>query len=232
MNELTIYNTTELTNKKLAKEINVLNKACEKDFSNKWLVADTIAKIVSSELYVEDFENEKNLAEFLGMKRSYLNRMKRASEYHKLGSYEVVENGKTEIVYPLGEMSVNQIIELLPIPADSLFTIMSDYDIKTTDSCASIREGVQAWKEDSKALADKSSSTSSVSNSESSEEENIEGATDEAMNAPIEDNTENDIIAIAKKLNSSQKSELIENIVHILTSEQKATVLEIARNDF
>lgn len=232
MNELTIYNTTELTNKKLVKEINVLNKACEKDFSNKWLVADTIAKIVSSELYLEDFENEKNLAEYLGMKRSYLNRMKRASEYHKLGSYEVIEDGKTVIEYPLGNMTVNQIIELLPIPADSLFTIMSDYDIKTTDSCASIRESVQAWKEDSKALADKSSSTSSTSNSESSEEENIEGTTDEVMNAPIEDNTENDIIAITKKLNSSQKSELIENIVHILTSEQKATVLEIARNDF
>lgn len=234
MNELTIYNTEGLTNKKLTKAIEKINDLRIKDNKTKWDIADTIHTIVANELFVDDFENENNLAEYLGMKRSYLNRLKRASEYHKLGAYEVVEDGKTKIEYPLASMTVNQVIELLPIPADHLFDIMGEYDIKTTDTCASIREGVQAWKEDSKLLA---TTTSSSSTSSECSVSNSEGETEDCMNEPEEINS-SDIIFVAetmevvKKLKSSQKTELISNILCILDEKQRDTVSQLIQNDF
>lgn len=235
MNELTIYNTEGLTNKKLTKAIEKINNLRLKDNKTKWDIADTIHNIVANELFVEDFENEGNLAEYLGMKRSYLNRLKRASEYHKLGAYEVVEDGKTKVEYPLSQMTVNQIIELLPIPADHLFDIMGEYDIKTTDTCASIREGVQAWKEDSKLLA--TTSTTSSSTSSECSTSNNDGDTEDCMNEP-EQITASEIIFVAEtmeiveKLKSSQKSELINNILYILDEKQKETVSQLIQNDF
>lgn len=234
MNELTIYNTEGLTNKKLTKAIEKINDLRIKDNKTKWDIADTIHTIVANELFVDDFENENNLAEYLGMKRSYLNRLKRASEYHKLGAYEVVEDGKTKIEYPLASMTVNQVIELLPIPADHLFDIMGEYDIKTTDTCASIREGVQAWKEDSKLLT---TTTSSSSTSSECSVSNSEGETEDCMNEPEEINS-SDIIFVAEtmevveKLKSSQKTELISNILYILDEKQRDTVSQLIQNDF
>ena len=75
MNDLMTINTTELANKKLGTQINNIKKAIVTGNASQWKIADAIYTIISGELFVEDFENEKNLAEVLGMSRSNLNKM-------------------------------------------------------------------------------------------------------------------------------------------------------------
>ena len=76
MLELTTINTTELVNKKLGTQLNNIKKAVETGNNQQWKIADAIATIVDDELFIDDFESEKNLASVLGMSRSNLNKMK------------------------------------------------------------------------------------------------------------------------------------------------------------
>ena len=135
MNELMTLNTTDLSNKKLVTQFTRINRAIETGNKSKWTIADSIRTIVVDELYTEDFETEKKLADAFGMSRSNLNKMKNASIYHD----EIVE---------LAEWSVTKIMEILVIPKDEVEQFLLDYEVKSTDSVKTIREAVLAWKED------------------------------------------------------------------------------------
>lgn len=135
MNELMTLNTTELINKKLATQFTRINKAIETGNKSKWTIADSIKTIVVDELYTEDFETEKKLADAFGMSRSNLNKMKNASIYHD----EIVE---------LADWTVTKIMEILVIPKDAVEQFLVDYEVKATDSVKTIRDAVLAWKED------------------------------------------------------------------------------------
>lgn len=135
MNELMTLNTTELSNKKLVTQLTRINKAIETGNKSKWTIADSIKTIVVEELYTEDFETEKKLADAFGMSRSNLNKMKNASIYHN----EIIE---------LADWTVTKIMEILVIPKDDVEKFLVDYDVKGSDSVKTIREAVLAWKED------------------------------------------------------------------------------------
>ena len=141
MNELMTLNTTELSNKKLVTQFTRINKAIETGNKSKWTIADSIKTIVVDELYTEDFETEKKLADAFGMSRSNLNKMKNASIYHD----EIVE---------LAEWTVTKVMELLVIPKDAVEQFLVDYEVKSTDSVKTIREAVLAWKEDTIVVAE------------------------------------------------------------------------------
>lgn len=158
MNELMTLNTTELSNKKLVTQFIRINKAIETGNKSKWTIADSIKTIVVDELYTEDFETEKKLADAFGMSCSNLNKMKNASIYHD----EIVE---------LSEWTVTKVMELLVIPKDAVEQFLSDYEVTSADSVKTIREAVSAWKEDTSVVAesevvDDESSTSNNSESE------------------------------------------------------------------
>ena len=158
MNELMTLNTAELSNKKLVTQFTRINKAIETGNKSKWTIAESIKTIVVDELYTEDFETEKKLADAFGMSRSNLNKMKNASIYHD----EIVE---------LADWTVSKIMEILVIPKDSVEQFLLDYEVKSTDSVKKIREAVLAWKEDTSVVAesevvDNESSTSNNSESE------------------------------------------------------------------
>ena len=158
MNELMALNTAELSNKKLVTQFTRINKAIETGNKSKWTIADSIKTIVVDELYTEDFETEKKLADAFGMSRSNLNKMKNASIYHD----EIVE---------LADWTVSKIMEILVIPKDAVEQFLVDYEVKSTDSVKTIREAVLAWKEDTSVVAetevvDNESSTSNNSESE------------------------------------------------------------------
>ena len=158
MNELMTLNTAELSNKKLVTQFTRINKAIETGNKSKWTIADSIKTIVVDELYTEDFETEKKLADAFGMSRSNLNKMKNASIYHD----EIVE---------LADWTVTKIMEILVIPKDAVEQFLLDYEVKSTDSVKTIREAVLAWKEDTSVVAesevvDNESSTSNNSESE------------------------------------------------------------------
>ena len=141
MNELITINTEELSNNKLVTQFTRINKAIETGNKSKWTIADSIKTIVVDELYTEDFETEKKLADAFGMSRSNLNKMKNASIYHD----EIVE---------LADWTVSKIMEILVIPKDAVEQFLLDYEVKSTDSVKTIREAVLAWKEDTSVVAE------------------------------------------------------------------------------
>lgn len=176
MNELMTLNTTELSNKKLVTQFTIINKAIETGNKSKWTIADSIKTIVVDELYTEDFETEKKLADAFGMSRSNLNKMKNASIYHD----EIVE---------LADWTVSKIMEILVIPKDAVEQFLLDYEVKSTDSVKTIREAVSAWKEDTSVVAE-----SEVVDNEESEvvdnEENESSTSNNSKSEPFDNNSE------------------------------------------
>ena len=155
MLELTTINTTELTNKKLGTQLNAIKKAVDTGNNQQWKIADAIATIVDDELFVDDFETEGNLAKVLGMSRPNLNKMKKASHYHK----EVEE---------LNAFTLTKVMELLVIPQDEIVDFLDGYMITPSSTCREVREAVSAWKDDN-----------IVADAEITDAEDAEDATDE-----------------------------------------------------
>ena len=167
MNELMTLNTTELSNKKLVTQFTRINKAIETGNKSKWTIADSIKTIIVDELYTEDFETEKKLADAFGMSRSNLNKMKNASIYHD----EIVE---------LSDWTVTKIMEILVIPKDAVEQFLVDYEVKSNDSVKTIRDAVLAWKEDTSVVAESEvvdNEESEVVDNESSTSNNSESET-------------------------------------------------------
>ena len=135
MLELTTINTTELTNKKLGTQLNNIKKAVDTGNNQQWKIADAIATIVDDELFIDDFETEGNLAKVLGMSRPNLNKMKKASHYHK----EVEE---------LNAFTLTKVMELLVIPKEEIVDFLDGYMITPSSTCREVREAVLAWKDD------------------------------------------------------------------------------------
>ena len=158
MLELTTINTTELTNKKLGTQLNAIKKAVDTGNNQQWKIADAIATIVDDELFVDDFETEGNLAKVLGMSRPNLNKMKKASHYHK----EVVE---------LNAFTLTKVMELLVIPQDEVVDFLDGYMVTPSSTCREVREAVSAWKDDN-VVAD-----AEITDAEDAED--AEGAKDE-----------------------------------------------------
>lgn len=173
MNELMTLNTTELSNKKLVTQFTRINKAIETGNKSKWTIADSIKTIVVDELYTEDFETEKKLADAFGMSRSNLNKMKNASIYHD----EIVE---------LTEWTVTKVMELLVIPKDAVEQFLADYEVTSKDSVKTIREAVSAWKEDTSVVAE----SEVVDNEESEVVENESSTSNNSESEMINHNDE------------------------------------------
>ena len=196
MLELTTINTTELANKKLGTQLNAIKKAVDTGNNQQWKIADAIATIVDDELFVDDFETEGNLAKVLGMSRPNLNKMKKASHYHK----EVEE---------LNAFTLTKVMELLVIPQDEIVDFLDGYMITPSSTCREVREAVSAWKDDN-IVAD-----AKITDAEDAED--AEDATDEVeqeSKAIDEESTQCDtpsayftILELVEKL---EKAELIE----------------------
>ena len=173
MNELMTLNTAELSNKKLVTQFTRINKAIETGNNSKWTIADSIKTIIVDELYTEDFETEKKLADAFGMSRSNLNKMKNASIYHD----EIVE---------LADWTVTKIMEILVIPKDAIEQFLVDYEVKATDSVKKIREAVLAWKEDTSVVAE----SEVVDNEESEDVDNESSTSNNSESEPFDNNSE------------------------------------------
>lgn len=82
MYDLTItMNPTTLANKELAKSIIAINKAVETGNKSSWTVAEEFNRIIADELFEDDFDNEKQFAEFVGISKAYMSQCKRAVDF-------------------------------------------------------------------------------------------------------------------------------------------------------
>ena len=193
MLELTTINTTELTNKKLGTQLNAIKKAVDTGNNQQWKIADAIATIVDDELFVDDFETEGNLAKVLGMSRPNLNKMKKASHYHK----EVEE---------LNAFTLTKVMELLVIPQDEIVDFLDGYMITPSSTCREVREAVSAWKDDN-IVAD-----AEITDAEDATYENeSESAVVDESTESSTSNTDDDSLAPIKNLiDTLNRDELLE----------------------
>ena len=200
MNELMTLNTTELSNKKLVTQFTRINKAIETGNKSKWTIADSIKTIIVDELYTEDFETEKKLADAFGMSRSNLNKMKNASIYND----EIVE---------LADWSVTKIMEILVIPKDAIEQFLVDYEVKGTDSVKTIRESVLAWKEDTSVVAE-----SEVVDNEESEVVENESSTSNNSESKIIDHNDEKYVSFFTFINTLSEDE-IKHLIKVMKND-------------
>ena len=192
MLELTTINTTELANKKLGTQLNAIKKAVDTGNNQQWKIADAIATIVDDELFVDDFETEGNLAKVLGMSRPNLNKMKKASHYHK----EVAE---------LNAFTLTKVMELLVIPQEEIVDFLDGYMITPSSTCREVREAVSAWKDDN-IVAD-----AEITDAEDAEDADAEDAedADDSMEESKQCDTPSAYFTILEIVEKLEEEELI-----------------------
>ena len=195
MLELTTINTTELTNKKLGTQLNTIKKAVDTGNNQQWKIADAIATIVDDELFVDDFETEGNLAKVLGMSRPNLNKMKKASHYHK----EVEE---------LNAFTLTKVMELLVIPQDEIVDFLDGYMITPSSTCREVREAVSAWKDDN-VVADAEITDAEDAEDTTDENESESTIVDEATERSTSNNDDDALTSIKNLIDTMSREELL-----------------------
>ena len=185
MLELTTIKTTELANKKLGAQLNAIKKAVDTGNNQQWKIADAIATIVDDELFVDDFETEGNLAKVLGMSRPNLNKMKKASHYHK----EVEE---------LNAFTLTKVMELLVLPQDEIVDFLDGYMVTPSNTCREVREAVSAWKDDN-IVADAEITDAEDAEDETNADDSESTVVDESTDSSTS-NTDDDALAPIKNL--------------------------------
>lgn len=196
MLELTTINTTELANKKLGTQLNNIKKAVDTGNNQQWKIADAIATIVDDELFVDDFETEGNLAKVLGMSRPNLNKMKKASHYHK----EVAE---------LNAFTLTNIMELLVIPKEKIVEFLDDYMITPSSTCREVREAVSAWKDDN-IVADAEITDAEDADDETNVNESESTVVEESTESSTSNTSEDSLAEIKKMIDLMNRDELLE----------------------
>lgn len=119
------------------------------------------------------------------MSRPNLNKMKKASHYHK----EVEE---------LNAFTLTKVMELLVIPKEEIVDFLDGYMITPSSTCREVREAVSAWKDDN-VVAD-----AEITDAEDAEDaDDAEGAKDEVEQGATDSstsNTDDDALAPIKNL--------------------------------
>ena len=195
MLELTTINTTELTNKKLGTQLNAIKKAVDTGNNQQWKIADAIATIVDDELFIDDFETEGNLAKVLGMSRPNLNKMKKASHYHK----EVEE---------LNAFTLTKVMELLVIPQDEIVDFLDGYMITPSSTCREVREAVSAWKDDN-VVADTEITDAEDAEDVKDEVEQESKVVDESTESSTSNTNEDALAPIKNLIDTMSRDELL-----------------------
>ena len=163
MNELATINTTTLTNKKLAKELNTIQKCMLTVGKSEWGFAKSVAVIMGEELYKEDFETDKKLADALGIAKSTLSKAHRSVQ--RVVEFEALRDESGNPIYSLAKVQ-----EMLPVSVDDFNDFLSGYEINPSMTVKEIRESVQCYKEDKKAIDEIGEGEAEQSNDEMMEE--------------------------------------------------------------
>ena len=132
--------------------------------------------------FIDDFETEGNLAKVLGMSRPNLNKMKKASHYHK----EVAE---------LNAFTLTKVMELLVIPQEKIVEFLDGYMITPSSTCREVREAVSAWKDDNIVADAEITDAEDETNEKESESTVVDESTESSTS-----NTDDDSLAPIKNL--------------------------------
>lgn len=136
MNELNIIAVTTVTDSKLKKELENVNKAITASSKASWQLCKAVNNIITGELFITDFKTEKAFAEFIGLSKAQVNKLKRAFDLYQ-----------TIIKYDerLELMTVSKVMEMLPIQEDEITIFLPENEIDTSWTVLDIRESVKEW---------------------------------------------------------------------------------------
>ena len=126
------------------------------------------------------------------MSRPNLNKMKKASHYHK----EVEE---------LNAFTLTKVMELLVIPQDEIVDFLDGYMITPSSTCREVREAVSAWKDDN-VVAD-----AEITDAEDAEIADAEESTvvDEATESSTSNNDDDALTSIKNLIDTMSREELL-----------------------
>ena len=145
MNEIMITEKINaLTNTALKDSLGVIQNEVLSVNASQWVIAKQVHDILTKETFRDDFNNEEEFANFIGISRSNCNKMKKAVDFRD--SNEVFAG-----------WSLNKVYEIMCLPKEEAPKLLKDYMIDKDDTVKEIREAVKAYKEDtaeSKVVAD------------------------------------------------------------------------------
>lgn len=129
---LITLNINDLKNKSLKTQLNKVNTAIVSGKKSQWNIAEAICKIMTDSLYADDFENEKEFADYVGMSRPNLNKLKRCVEYR-----DTLE---------LTDYSTSKVMEFLPLTVEQTKDLIEKNCITSNDTVADIRDLVKDYR--------------------------------------------------------------------------------------
>ena len=130
--EMVMLNVNDLKNKSLKTQLNKVNTAIVSGKKSQWNIAEAICKIMTDSLYADDFENEKEFADYMNMSRPNLNKLKRCVEYR-----DTLE---------LTDYSTSKVMEFLPLTVEQTKDLIEKNCITSNDTVADIRELVKDYR--------------------------------------------------------------------------------------
>lgn len=136
MNEIMITEKINaLTNTALKDSLGVIQIEVLNVNASQWVIAEQVHDILTKETFKDDFNNEEEFANFIGISRSNCNKMKKAVDFRD--SNEVFAG-----------WSLNKVYEIMCLPKEEAPQLLDDYMINKDDTVKEIREAVKAYKED------------------------------------------------------------------------------------
>lgn len=126
---------TGLKNTALKESLFAIRGAVLSVNASQWEVAQAVHDILTKETFKDDFSNEEEFANFIGISRSNCNKMKKAVDFRD--SNEV-----------FADWTLNKVYEIMCLPKEEAPQLLDDYMIDKDDTVKEIREAVKAYKED------------------------------------------------------------------------------------
>lgn len=197
MNEIMITEKINaLTNTALKDSLGVIQNEVSSVNASQWVIAKQVHDILTKETFKDDFNNEEEFANFIGISRGNCNKMKKAVDFRD--SNEVFDG-----------WSLNKVYEIMCLPKEEAPQLLTDYMIDKNDTVKEIREAVKAYKEDtpeSKVVAE----VTPTEETENTDKTPKETAVEERQEAEKEPDT---------------RETMLHNVIMTLSSEEVVKVL-------
>ena len=201
MNEVMVSEKINaLTNTALKDSLGVIRKEVLSVNTSQWEIAKQVHAILTKETFKDDFDNEEQFANFIGISRSNCNKMKKAVDFRN--SNKTFEG-----------WTLNKIYEIMCLPKEEAPQLLVDYMIDKDDTVKEIREAVKAYKDDT-------AESKVVAEVEPSEENELEQEKGEEK-----EETEKDI-----PMKNDTKESLLHCYVDTLTKDEIVRVLNYMNN--
>ena len=130
------------------------------------------------------------------MSRPNLNKMKKASHYHK----EVEE---------LNAFTLTKVMELLVIPKEEIVDFLDGYMITPSSTCREVREAVSAWKDDN-IVADAEITDAEDAEDVKDEVEQESKEVDESTESSTSNTNDDALASIKNLIDTMNRDELLE----------------------